>query len=103
MSDDAAIHQIDEKGREARFHDVPAEHHDDTTGISLCRRDRGHDAEKVAGNENVRQRLEKRGEASVLAGRRCELLGVDLVGTTLDRNCANSGEIGFRYLFGDGK
>jgi hypothetical protein len=94
---------------------VPAEHHDYTAGISLCRRDRGHDAEKIAGDENVGQRLQKRGKAPVLAGRRCELFGVNLVGPPLDRNRANFGEIGFRdslgggfaalaaYLLGDGK
>jgi hypothetical protein len=75
---------------------VPAEHHDYTAGISLCGRDRSHDAEKIAGDENVGQGLEKRGEAPVLAGRRCELFGLDLVGATLDRDCANSGEVGFR-------
>jgi hypothetical protein len=96
MGDDAPIHQIDEKGSEARFHDVPAEHHDYTAGISLCRRDCGYDAEKIAGDENVGQGLEKRSEAPVLAWRRCELFGLDLVRTTLDRNRANSGEIGFR-------
>jgi hypothetical protein len=79
---------------------VSAQHHDHTAGISLCRRDRGHDAEKIAGDENVGQRLEKRGEAPVLAGRRRELFGIDLVWATLDGNCAYSGEIGFRDSFG---
>jgi hypothetical protein len=94
---------------------VPAEHHDDAARISLCRGDCGYDAEKIAGDENVGQRLQKRGEAPVLAGRRCELFGVNLVGPPLDRNRANFGEIGFRdslgggfaalaaYLLGDGK
>jgi hypothetical protein len=55
VGDDAAIHQIDEEGSEARFHDVAAKHHNYAAGISLCRRDRSHDAEKIAGDENVGQ------------------------------------------------
>jgi hypothetical protein len=74
---------------------VPAEHHDDPASVSLRRRNRAHDAEKIAGDENVGQRLEKRSEATVLAGRRCELFGVDLVGAALDWYRANFGEIGF--------
>jgi len=96
VGDDAAIHEVDKKGCEARFHDVPPEHHDYTAAISLCRRDRGYDAEKIAGDENVGQGLEKRGEAPVFPGRRRKLFGVDLIGPPLDRNGANSGEIGFR-------
>jgi hypothetical protein len=102
VGDDAAIHEVDEKWREARFHDVAAKHHDYTAGISLCRRDRGHDAEKIAGDENVGQGLEKRGEAPVLARRRRELFGVDLVRAPLDGNGANFREIGFRDALGGG-
>jgi hypothetical protein len=96
---------------------VAAEHHDDAARISFCRRDRGHDTEKIAGDENIGQGLEERAEAPVLAGRRRKLFGVDLVWATLNRDGANFGEIGFRdssrgsgglaalaaYLLGDGK
>jgi hypothetical protein len=96
MSYDASIHQIDEKGRQSRFHDMPAKHHDYSASISFCRRDRGYNAEKIAGDQNVGQRLEKRGEAPVAAGRRCKFFRVYLVGTTLDGDSANLREIGFR-------
>jgi hypothetical protein len=81
---------------------VPAEHHDYTAGVSLCQRDRGDDAEKIASDENIGQGLEKSGEAPVFPGRRRKLFGVDLVGPPLDRNGANSGEIGFRGSSGGG-
>lgn len=99
MGNDAAIHQIDEKGRETSLHNMPAEHHDYAAGISLCRRDRAHDSEKIAGDENVGQGREKRGEAPVLPGGRRKLLGVNLVRAALDRNSTNPGEIGFRRAF----
>jgi hypothetical protein len=36
---------------------MTAKHHDHAAGISFRRRDRGNDAEKIAGDENVGQGL----------------------------------------------
>jgi len=75
---------------------VAAEHDDDCSTVVFCRRNGVDDATEITRNEDVGKRLEKRGEAAILAGRRCKLRGGNFVRAPLDRNGADLREIGFR-------
>jgi hypothetical protein len=70
---------------------VAAEHYHYRALVFRSRRDGVDYRAKVAGDEDVRKRLEESGEAAVLAWRRRKLSGGDLVGPPLDRDSANSG------------
>jgi hypothetical protein len=75
---------------------VAAEHHD-YSSFSLCGAgDRGDYRPEIACDQNIGQRVEKCGEAAILAGRRRKLGSGDLVGSPLDRDGADSGQIYFR-------
>ena len=68
VGDHAAIHEVNEKWRQSRLHDVPAEHYHDRALVFLCRGNRGHDAQEIARDQNVGERFEERGKAAIPAG-----------------------------------
>jgi len=73
---------------------VPAQHHDDGAPGTMRRGDRGDDATKVAGDEDVGERIDERAEGTVGAGRARELAGRDLVRASRDGDGADLGEVG---------
>jgi hypothetical protein len=79
---------------------VAAEHHDDCPLFSGGGRDRVHDAKEILRYEYVGQRFQECREAAVGSGGGREFGGGDFVGTPLDWNGADFGEIGFRDLLG---
>src|SRR3982751_2238313 len=94
MRDDAAAHQIDEEWGEARLHDVPAEHDDDTALTPCGGDDRVDDAPEVARDEHVGERRQKRSEAAVVGGRMGELLRLHLVRAPRHGNGADRAKVG---------
>jgi hypothetical protein len=68
VRDHVAIHQVDEKWRQSRLHDVAAEHHDDRAPVLRGGRDCIYHAQEIARYEDIGQRLQERSEASVAAG-----------------------------------
>jgi hypothetical protein len=69
MGDDAAFHQVDEKGSQASLYDVAPEHHDYTPAPSLCGRDGVNDFQEIPCDENVGKRFEERGETAIVSRR----------------------------------
>src|SRR5688500_13081556 len=56
MSDDAALHQIDQNRSDTSLHDVAAEHDDNTASESVSVDDRVYDRPKIGGDENIGER-----------------------------------------------
>jgi hypothetical protein len=68
---------------------MSAEHHDDgALALGSCRDGANHGA-KITRDKYIRERFQERREAAVLAGRRCELGGRNLVGPPFDGNRAD--------------
>jgi len=68
---------------------VSAEHHDDSAIVLIGRCNGVDDAQEIPRDQNVRERLEKCREATILAGRRSKFGSGYFVGPTRDRNRAN--------------
>jgi hypothetical protein len=62
VSDDAALHQVDQHGRNPGLHYVSTEHDDDRAFFFVCADDCFDYGFEIRGNENVRQCPEKCGE-----------------------------------------
>jgi hypothetical protein len=74
---------------------VTAEHDDNTATEPVRIHDRVDYALEISRYENIGERPQEGAEAVILAGRRSEFLGADLVWAALDRNGANLGEVRF--------
>jgi len=68
---------------------VTAEHHDYAALLTMSLYHRGDDRSEISRNQNIGQRPQKCGERKVVAGRRREFLGANLVGAALYRNCSD--------------
>src|SRR5450759_3033516 len=100
VRDHSAIHQVDEKWRQARFHDVAADHDDDRALVLRGGCDRVHHAQEISRHDNIRQRFQEGSEAAVGPRRGCEFGGGDFIGAPFDWNGADSREIDFRDRLG---
>jgi len=79
---------------------VSAEHDDDPALPTIGADDGIDDGEEVAGDENVRQRTQKRAEGAIAPRWGGELLGANLVRPARDRDRADRGEVGLATIRG---
>jgi hypothetical protein len=75
---------------------VSAEHHHHCALFSRGGCDGVDHRAEIAGDQNIGQRFQESSEAPILARRRSEFGGGNLVGTALDRNGADFRQIDFR-------
>jgi hypothetical protein len=68
---------------------VAAEHRNDCAVIFLGEGNGSDNAQEIPRDQDIGERLEKRREAAILAGRGRKFGGGDFVWPALDRNCAN--------------
>jgi hypothetical protein len=74
---------------------VTAKHNDNAAAKPVCIHNRFDNTLEISRYENIGERPQEGAEAVILAGRRSEFLGADLVWAALDRNGANLGEVRF--------
>jgi hypothetical protein len=79
---------------------VPAEHDDDCLACAGGGGDRVYQAEKVPGDEYVRECAEKRVEGAVTRGRSRKLFRANLVRPAPDRNGADGRQVGLGNGYG---
>ena len=103
VRDDTALEQVDQNWRDSRLHDVSAQHDDDSAAELVCVQDSCDYRLEVGRCENVGKSLEKRREGKIITRRRREFFGPNLVGATLDGNCANLRKIRFAIVIAPGR
>jgi hypothetical protein len=74
---------------------VTAEHDDYPTLLAMRLYYRGDDRSEISRNQNIGKRPQKCGERTVVARRRREFLGANLVGTALYRNGSDLRQVRF--------
>jgi hypothetical protein len=76
---------------------VSAEHYNDGFPSEMSGHDCRNNFAEVGGDEYIGEAVDERRERTIVARRRSEFFGADLIGTPLYRNRANLREVGFGY------